>query len=78
MYSLVAVISHAGGIKGRISTAEGTPLAYATIFIKQTGSGGVTGPDGHYEIVLAPGNYDVTYQYLGYETITRQVEVNES
>lgn len=76
--SLVALGSYAGGIKGQISTQEGSPLAYATIFIKQTGSGGVSGPDGYYEVALTPGVYDVTYQYLGYETITRQVEVRES
>ena len=60
--------SYAGGIKGQIINDEGLPLAYATIFVKQTGSGGVSGMDGNYEVTLAPGTYDITYQYLGYET----------
>lgn len=65
----------AGGIKGTIKADDGTPLAFATIFVKQTGSGAVTGLDGHYEISLTPGTYDITFQYLGYETATRQVKI---
>ncbi len=65
----------AGGVKGTITTTDGTPLAYATIFVKQTGSGAVSGMDGEYEITLPPGTYDLTYQYLGYESLNRTIEV---
>lgn len=67
----------AGGIKGTITADDGAPLPFATIFVKQTGSGAVTGLDGQYEVSLTPGTYDITFQYLGYETVTRQVKIAE-
>ncbi|MEQ8361283.1 MAG: DUF5686 and carboxypeptidase regulatory-like domain-containing protein [Cyclobacteriaceae bacterium] len=67
----------AGGIKGTVKADDGTPLAFATIFVKQTGSGAVTGLEGQYEVTLLPGNYDITFQYLGYEAVTRSVTIAE-
>jgi len=68
--------AYAGGVRGTVELEDGMPLAYATIFVKQNGSGAVTGFDGRYELSLSPGFYEVVFQYLGYETITRQVEVD--
>ncbi|HRW99504.1 MAG TPA: DUF5686 family protein, partial [Cyclobacteriaceae bacterium] len=68
----------AGGIRGKVTTDDGSPLAYATIFVKQTGSGAVTGLDGDYEISLLPGSYELVFQYLGYESVSKEVVVSES
>jgi hypothetical protein len=65
----------AGGIRGIIKGDDVGPLAYASIFVKQTGTGSATDQDGRYEIQLAPGRYDVLFQYLGYETVSRVVDV---
>ena len=67
----------AGGIRGTVKADDGTPLAFATIFVKQTGSGAVTGLEGQYEVALLPGAYDITFQYLGYEAVTRSVTIAE-
>ncbi len=75
LLSLAFSCAQAGGIKGTVRDEDGAPLAYATIFVKQTGSGAVTGLDGQYEVPLPDGHYDIIFQYLGYETITRQIEV---
>lgn len=64
----------ASGIRGVVKGDEG-PLAYASIFVKQTGTGSVTDLEGRYEVQLPPGRYDVYFQYLGYETVSRAVEV---
>ncbi len=69
------VQSFAGGIKGRIKADDGSPLAFASIFVKETSSGAATDLNGNYEISLAPGSYTVLFQYLGYETITQKIEV---
>lgn len=66
---------YAGGIRGIIKGDDGVPLAYASIFIKQTGTGSATDLEGKYEVVLLPGRYDVIFQYLGYESVSRVVEV---
>ncbi|MDH4058947.1 MAG: DUF5686 and carboxypeptidase regulatory-like domain-containing protein, partial [Cyclobacteriaceae bacterium] len=67
----------AGGLRGVIKADDGTPLAYASIFVKQTGTGSATDMEGRYEVVLAPGRYDVLFQYLGYESVSRVVDIGE-
>lgn len=65
------------GIKGQIQDPEGNPLAFATLFIAQTGTGTVSNEEGFYEIVLSPGNYTVVFQYLGYKTIQKKIKVGQ-
>ncbi len=75
---LGSILSYAGGIRGLIKGDDGAPLAFATIYVKQTGSGAVSDPDGHYEITLPAGHYDLVFHYLGYETLGMAVEITES
>lgn len=72
---LLPLLSFSGGIRGIIKDEKGEPLAYATIFVKQTGSGTATNVDGQYELQLSPGSYEIVYQFLGYQSVVRQVEV---
>ncbi|MCP3929181.1 MAG: carboxypeptidase-like regulatory domain-containing protein [Bacteroidetes bacterium] len=67
--------SFASGIKGHIKDEKGNPLAFATIYNAQTGSGTVTNKDGYYEIRLTPGRYSLIFQFLGYETQAHEVAV---
>lgn len=73
---LLPSLLYSGGIRGTIKDDQGEPLAYATIFVKQTGSGTATNVEGQYELQLAPGSYEIVYQYLGFQTVVRQVEVS--
>lgn len=63
------------GVAGEISSTTGEPLAYAAIYVKETGSGTVANEYGYYEIRLEPGRYTLIYQFLGYETESREVNV---
>jgi len=74
-FLFVSLSLHAGGIRGTIKADDGTPLAYASIFVKQTGTGSATDFAGKYEVILPPGRYDVLFQYLGYESVIRVVDV---
>ncbi|MCK6618068.1 MAG: DUF5686 and carboxypeptidase regulatory-like domain-containing protein [Cyclobacteriaceae bacterium] len=67
----------AGGIRGTIKADDGTLLSYATIYVKQLGTGTTTNVNGYYELSMPPGSYNIVYQYLGYETQERQVTVAE-
>lgn len=67
----------AGGVKGMIKSHEGSPLPFASIYIKQTESGAASDISGHYEIMLKPGRYELFYRYLGYEPVSRAIEVGE-
>lgn len=75
MLSLFTSSSFAGGIRGNVKDERGEPLAFTTIFVKQTGSGTATNVDGNYEIILPPGRYELVFQFLGFETLTKQVDV---
>ncbi|HZX72992.1 MAG TPA: DUF5686 family protein, partial [Cyclobacteriaceae bacterium] len=65
----------AGGVKGTVKSTDTGLLPYASIFVKQTGTGAVTDANGRYEISLPPGQYDIVFQFLGYETVSRSVDV---
>ncbi len=68
----------AGGIRGMIKGDDGIPLAFATIYVKQTGSGAVSDPTGHYEIMLPSGHYDLIFHYLGFETQSYSVDISDA
>jgi hypothetical protein len=75
--SLVAIAASAqkSGVKGSITADDGSALSFATIFVKQTGSGTTSNVDGNFEIVLKPGKYDLVFQHLGRKTEVRNIEV---
>lgn len=68
---------HAGGVRGTIKADDGTPLAYATIYVKQIGTGVASDLNGKYEVPLVAGSYDIIYQFLGYESVARKVDIKE-
>ncbi len=66
----------ANGVKGKVLDENGKPLPFATIFVKETGSGAVTNGEGDYEIRLETGTYELIFQFLGYRTETRNITVS--
>jgi hypothetical protein len=66
-----------GGIRGTVTADDGSTLAYATIYVKQTGTGVASDLQGFYEVTLPAGTYDVLFQFLGYETLSKKVSVGE-
>ena len=67
----------AQGIKGKVTTSEGEPLAYASVYIRNLEDGVPTNENGLYEFRLKPGFYDVIVQFLGYKSVLETVEVRE-
>lgn len=65
------------GVRGTIKDSQGTPLAYATIFVKETGTGTITNEEGLYEVRLSPGNYTLVFQFLGYATNIQKVSTGD-
>jgi hypothetical protein len=68
-------MSMAGGIRGTIKDDKGEPLPFATIFVKKTGTGTTTNANGFFELALPQGVYEITFQYVGYETAVNELEV---
>jgi len=65
----------AQGIKGAIKDDEGNALPFASIYIKELGTGTSANLEGNFELPLQSGNYTVTFQYMGYATVERSVRV---
>lgn len=65
-------------VRGYVRSEEGSPLAFATIYIKETETGTTTNADGYYEVKLDPGTYHLTFQFIGYESVTKEVTVGTS
>jgi len=70
--------SLAGGLRGTVKGDDGAPLAYATLYVKQLGTGTTTNESGLYEISLAPGQYDIVFQFVGFETQVRTITIDET
>jgi hypothetical protein len=56
-------------ISGHITDQKnGELLAGATVYIKETGTGATSDIDGFYSVSLPPGEYHLTYSFLGYQS----------
>lgn len=65
----------AGGIRGSIRDIQGLPLAFASVFVNETGAGAVSNTEGYYELRLEPGTYTLVYQSLGYQSVVKKVQI---
>lgn len=78
IHSLVFVVSafaQTSGVRGTLSDEAGTPLSYASIFVKQTGTGTTANANGDFEIPLPKGRYELVFQHLGRRSEVRIVDV---
>jgi hypothetical protein len=75
---LAQMISHAATIKGRITDTQGNGLAFATIREAETTNGTAANAEGHYTLEVNTGKVTIIVEYLGYETITKVIEVTGS
>ena len=65
-------------ISGFIKDEAGEELIGATIYIPSLKAGAVTNVYGFYSITLKAGNYNVDYSYIGYVTLTKEVNLNQN
>lgn len=73
-FSIINQLS-AQSIKGTIRDPEGEPLPFATIYIRNIETGTTTNSEGYFEYNLPSGKYDLVFQYLGYKSQVKFVEV---
>lgn len=65
---------------GRVVDQQGKAVEYATVVLmkddKQV-AGMATDADGRFELKVAPGEYTLQIQYLGYDPVKREIRVEE-
>jgi iron complex outermembrane receptor protein len=65
-------------IRGKVTDNEGKPLVGATVVAENTFIGTTAGVDGNYTISgLSKGFYRLTYSFIGYESVTLEVDLQE-
>jgi len=62
-------------ISGYVSDATGEAIPGVVINVDNTTTGTVTNPLGHYEILLTPGSYELTFSYLGFESEVKHIKL---
>ena len=66
-------------ISGYVKDSEtGEDLIGATVYIEELKSGTVTNTYGFYSIRLDQGTYTIKFSYIGFESITHKIELNEN
>ncbi len=74
---LLAVGARAQVLTGRITDeSTGEALPYASIYVQETGTGATTNVEGRYELRLRAGSNTVIFQYLGYQTLVRELSAS--
>ncbi len=66
-------------IKGKITDSKNQPLSFVSIYLDGTITGTTSNEDGYYELpVKKKGNYTVVFQFLGFKTLKKSIQLNES
>lgn len=68
---------HSQGLKGRVLSSNGEPLAYASVYIKEIHDGIPTNEEGFFEVDLSPGRYEILVQHLAHQSLQRTVEISD-
>lgn len=57
--------------------SNGEELIGATVLVNELSTGAVANMYGYYAITLPKGNYEITYRYIGYESVIQTIEVDQ-
>ncbi len=76
--SLAFAQTNSSGLRGTVKNAKGEALPYAAVVVKSADrpTGTITNGEGRYEIALAPGHYTVAFQFLGFQTVQKSVDIS--
>ncbi|MEO9966302.1 MAG: DUF5686 and carboxypeptidase regulatory-like domain-containing protein [Reichenbachiella sp.] len=77
LFFIGSMVSLAQGIKGTIKSTSGEPLPFATIYVRNLQTGTTSNDNGYFEYPLSAGKYDLVFQYLGYKSVVKYVDVTD-
>ena len=64
-------------VYGKITDSKGEPMPYAYVLVEGTSYGTTSNSTGEYSLKLNKGNYNLTFQYLGYKKLKKPFTLNE-
>ncbi len=65
-------------LHGRITDESGMPLPGASVYVSGLRQGTTSNQEGFYEITLPAGTFTITWQFLGYTPVIRNISVAAS
>jgi hypothetical protein len=65
-------------LSGKVSDGKNESLPFASVFVKGTTIGTNTNANGNYTLKLAPGEYQIVYQYIGYKKVIKSVKIEQN
>lgn len=78
LFILFSTAAFAGRITGTIKDDKGNTLPYASVSIKEKGSGTTANQQGYYSLELAAGDYTIVVQYVGFAKQEKKVHVTDA
>lgn len=72
-YSLLAQTAE---IYGKVKTESGDNMPYTNVVILGKAIGTSTNYDGEYSLKLNPGNYKISFQFIGYKSEVREISLS--
>ena len=70
-------LSFATTIKGVVKDEQGLPLYHVSVFVPGTNLGTHTNEKGEYQLNLKPGKYVLNYNFIGYETVIKSLQIGQ-
>ncbi|MCX6230186.1 MAG: DUF5686 and carboxypeptidase regulatory-like domain-containing protein [Bacteroidetes bacterium] len=71
----LSIVSGQSGIKGYIKDSKGNPIPFSTLYIKELKTGTIANENGYFEFPMHSGEYQVDFRCLGYQSVSRQINV---
>ncbi len=62
-------------LSGKITDSEGEPLAFASVYVEGTTTGTTSNIEGIYDLPLSKGNYNIVFQYVGFQQKVIPIEI---
>ncbi|MCE1202737.1 MAG: DUF5686 and carboxypeptidase regulatory-like domain-containing protein, partial [Bacteroidia bacterium] len=78
LFILFPVFLNAQQLSGRITTNDGKPVAYASIYVPELHKGTTANSDGDFILPLPEGEHNIVVQYLGYAKYRTKISLDKT
>lgn len=66
LFLLSSLTAYSHNLQGVIKAVDGTPIPYATVFVKEVSLGVTTNDEGKFQLDLRAGTYTINFRSMGY------------
>ena len=73
----VTQITIAQTVGGKIIDAQTKQPIIGVTVVSENNTGVVSDLDGNYQLALSPGNHTVIFSFIGYQKVTRNIQIND-